>query len=78
MFHNDNSYINSWIFRLGIAYMSALLILLKSPVVLVPESLHDQNFAGVLKVGYKNEGDFYYSSKVDVLSCVDLPSTLAS
>lgn len=58
--------------------MSALLILLKLLVVLMPESLHDQNFTGVLKVGYKNEGDFYYSSKVDVLSCVDLLGILSS
>lgn len=60
MFHSDNSYINAWFYRLGIAYMSALLILLKLLVVLLPESLHDQHLQGILTVGYKNEWDFYY------------------
>lgn len=58
--------------------MSALLILLKLPIVLMPESLHDQNSEDMLKVGYKNERDIYYSSKVDILSCGDLLGTLVS
>lgn len=78
MLYSDNSYINAWFYRLGIACLSALLILLKLAVVLLPESLHDQQLQGILEVGYKNEWDFYYSYKFDVLSCVDLLGSLAS
>lgn len=58
--------------------MSALLMLLKLTVALMPESLHDQNFASMLQAGCKTEGDFYYSLEVDVLSRVDLLGTLSS
>lgn len=55
MFHSDSSYINARFYRLGIAYISALLILLNLLVVPLPESLYDQHLQGILKVGYKNE-----------------------